>query len=116
MSLPLYMDHNVRRAITSGLLSRQIDVLTAQEDGFEQASDEAVLDRAAALGRIVFTNDVDFLAIAHQWQRLGRFFAGVVYAHQQELTVGQTIDYLELISRVGTAEELQNAVQFIPLR
>jgi predicted nuclease of predicted toxin-antitoxin system len=110
------MDHNVRRAITRGLRSRGIDVLTAQEDGLAEANDEAILERAAKLGRIVFTNDVDFLAIARQWQRLGRSFAGVVYAHQQELTVGQTIDYLELISQVGTAEELRNAVQFIPLR
>ena len=116
MSLPLYMDHHVRKAITRGLRGRGIDVLTAHDDGFAEASDEAILDRAAELGRVVFSNDDDFLALARKWQQLGRPFAGIVYVHQQQLTVGQTIEYLELISQVASAEEMRNAVQFIPLR
>ncbi|MEK7677504.1 MAG: hypothetical protein AAB676_16880 [Verrucomicrobiota bacterium] len=33
MSLPLYMDVHVHRAITNGLRLRAAEVLTAQEDG-----------------------------------------------------------------------------------
>jgi hypothetical protein len=33
MAVALYMDHQVERAITSGLRLRGVDVLTAYEDG-----------------------------------------------------------------------------------
>ena len=33
MGVKLYMDVHVRRAVTQGLRLRQVDVLTAQEDG-----------------------------------------------------------------------------------
>ena len=43
MTLRLYMDHHVPAAITDGLRSRGVDVLTAFEDGtaeFEDYSNE----------------------------------------------------------------------------
>ncbi|HEY4564743.1 MAG TPA: DUF5615 family PIN-like protein, partial [Thermoanaerobaculia bacterium] len=46
MSLALYMDENVPRAITGGLRLRGIDVLTVQEDGLSGLADPEVLDRA----------------------------------------------------------------------
>jgi hypothetical protein len=73
------MDHHVRAAVTNGLRRRGIDVRTAFEDGRADASDEELLTRAMELGRIVFTQDDDFLAIADDWQRVGRHFAGVIY-------------------------------------
>jgi hypothetical protein len=33
MALAYYMDHNVSSAITNGLRSRGVDVITAYEDG-----------------------------------------------------------------------------------
>ena len=33
MSIKLYMDVHVRRAVTRGLRLRDVDVITAQEDG-----------------------------------------------------------------------------------
>ncbi len=39
----LYMDHQVRRAVTDGLLRRGVDVVTAFEDGFSRISDDRVL-------------------------------------------------------------------------
>ena len=80
----------------------------------ERASDEDLL-RAAELGRIVFTQDVHFLALADKWRRVGRDFAGVIYAHRRRATIGQIVADLQLVSESSTADDLRNAVLFLPL-
>lgn len=50
MSVALYMDVHVRRAVTNGLRLRGVDVITAQEDGTARWSDDRLLDRAGELG------------------------------------------------------------------
>ena len=62
MSLKLYMDVHVRRAVTHGLRLRGVDVVTAQEDKSAQLSDADLLSRATLLGRVIFTQDDDLLA------------------------------------------------------
>ncbi len=99
MSLRLYMDHHVASAISLGLQYRGIDVLTAEQDQTADWDDEPLLQRATELGRIAFTQDDDFLAIGHRWQRAGRDIAGIVYAHQLRITIGQAVRDLELINR-----------------
>lgn len=64
MSVALYMDHHVRRAVTEGLRRRGVDVLTAREDGRATAKDEKLLARATALDRVLFSQDDDLLAIS----------------------------------------------------
>jgi predicted nuclease of predicted toxin-antitoxin system len=76
MPIALYMDHHVPRAITAGLRSRGIDVLTAHEDGTQELDDPALLDRAGELKRVLFTRDDDLLAEATKRQREGRVFSG----------------------------------------
>lgn len=76
MPVPLYMDVHVPQAITDQLRRRGIDVLTAIEDGCSEASDEELLERARELARVVFTQDIRFKALAEDWQRDGRPFAG----------------------------------------
>ena len=61
MSVHLYMDVHVRRAVTAGLRLRGIDVLTAQEDGTGELPDPELLDRATELGCVLFTQDDDLL-------------------------------------------------------
>jgi hypothetical protein len=76
MLLAFYMDHHVPRAITLGLRLRRVDVLTAYEDGASELDDAALLDRASALGRVLFTRDDDLLAEAAKRQRGGRANSG----------------------------------------
>jgi hypothetical protein len=45
------MDVHIRRAVTSALRLRSIDVLTAQEDGAAELDDDRLLQRATELGR-----------------------------------------------------------------
>ncbi|HLL75760.1 MAG TPA: DUF5615 family PIN-like protein [Pyrinomonadaceae bacterium] len=116
MSVRLYMDVHVRRAVTNGLRLRGVDVLTAQEDGARRLDDAALLDRATALGRVLFTQDDDLLKEAAGRRRTGAAFAGVIYAHQLSATVGQCIDDLELIAKVSEPAEWAGRLLYLPLK
>lgn len=98
MSIRLYMDHHVRAEITAGLRRRAVDVVTAEEDGSSTFSDPDLLDRAASLGRVLFSNDEDLLTEAASRQRTGNPFAGVIYTRQLAVTIGKAIGDLELIA------------------
>lgn len=99
------MDQHVPAAITEGLRSRGVDVLTAFEDDHADANDPVLLARATSLGRIVFTRDRDFLAIGRAAQSSGAAFSGIVYAHQLQVTIGQAIRDLELICQLIAPDE-----------
>jgi predicted nuclease of predicted toxin-antitoxin system len=71
MSLNLYMDHHINAAITAGLRRRGVDVLTCAEDGTDRSDDAHILTRATELGRVVFTQDDDFLKIVDAWLEIG---------------------------------------------
>jgi len=112
--LAFYMDHHVHRAITEGLRRRGIDVLSAFEDGHEADNDELLLVRATELDRLLFTQDQDFLEISARWQRTFREFSGLVFAIQQRVDIGGTIEYLEMIALLKSAEEMRNSVEYVP--
>lgn len=116
MTLRLYMDVHVRRAITLGLRLRGVDVVTAQEDGCSRVSDPELLDRATQLGRILFSQDIDLLREAAKRQRLGQPFSGVIYAHQLRVTIGQCVDDLELLAKLTAPEQFRDRVEYLPLR
>jgi hypothetical protein len=116
VSVALYMDVHVQRAVTIGLRLRGVDVLTSQQDGTLRLDDDKLLDRALALGRVFFTQDDDLLKEAATRQRSARRFGGLIYAHQQNITVSRTIDDLELIAKVYRPDELENRVIFLPLK
>ncbi len=114
MAIAFYMNQHVPRAITIGLRLREIDVLTAYEDGASAMDDTALLDRAGELGRVLFTQDDDLLAEATKRQREGIPFRGVIYAHQARISIGACIRDLEIIAKAGEPEDLGNGVQFLP--
>lgn len=116
MSVPLYMDVNVRAEITRQLRARGVDVLTSEEDGTREFSDSDLLDRATFLGRVLFTRDADLPAEAALRQRSGVTFSGVIYAHQLLVTIGQCVADLELIAKVRNPTECVNRVDYLPLK
>jgi predicted nuclease of predicted toxin-antitoxin system len=65
MAVGIYMDVHIPRAITNGLRLRDVDVLTAQEDGTITLADDKLLDRATELGRILYSQDDDLLVEAN---------------------------------------------------
>ena len=114
MPVRLYMDHHVPRAITDGLRSRGVDVITSYEDGTNDWDDPELLDRATELERVLFTRDYDLLQEAVKRQRSVVPFGGVIYAHQLRVSIGDCIRDLHIIAEAGEPEDLNNSVQFLP--
>jgi hypothetical protein len=90
-------------------------VITAHEDGTSELEDAALLDRAGALGRVLFTRDDDLLAEATKRQRAGISFHGVIYAHQLRVSIGRCVQYLEVVAKVGEPEDLMDQIMFLPI-
>ena len=113
--VPLYMDVHIPAAVTQGLRLRGVDVLTAQEDGSATLEDPDLLDRATALRRVLFTEDNDLLVETAKRQKTGQAFAGVIYLHQRDLTIGRCIEDLELIAKLQESAECADQVIYLPL-
>ena len=114
MPVPLYMDVHVPEAITDQLRRRHVDVLTAIDDSADRLPDDELLQRASALGRLMFTQDIRFMTLAEQWQKEGREFAGLVFGHQLRGTIGQFVQDLELIATASESAEWLNVVERLP--
>jgi hypothetical protein len=110
MILSFYMDVNIPAAITEALRRSGVDVLTSQEDGTREASDEELLNRSTALGRVLFSQDDDLLRIADEWQAAFKNFAGLVYAHQRGLSLGHCVKDLDLIAKCCSLSELKSQI------
>ncbi len=115
MTLALYMDHHVKRQVTAGLRRRGVDVLTAFEDGADTLPESDLLDRATALTRVLVTQDDDLLREGAFRQQHGVPFTGLIYAHQQSVTIGQFVTDLELIATVYDPPDVANQVIYLPL-
>lgn len=114
MAIALYMDVHVPQAITDQLRRRGVDVLTAIEDNSAELTDEALLEHASSLGRVLFTQDIRFKALAESWQRQERPFAGLIFGHQLGGTIGQFVKALELIALASEPDEWINVVEYLP--
>ncbi len=115
MPIRLYMDHNVPRAITDGVKSRGVRVLTAFEDRRDKVHDITLLDRTVELGCILFTRDYDLLQEGSKRQKNEIPFHGIVYAHQLRVSIGDCIRDLEIIAKAANSENLMNSVLYLPL-
>jgi hypothetical protein len=110
------MDVHVPQSITDQLRRRGADVLTAIDDGWAERTDSDLLAHAHELGRVIFTQDIRFKALAEDWQRHGRPFAGLVFGHQLGGTIGQFVNDLELIARASDLEEWANTIEHVPFQ
>ena len=103
-----YTDEHVARAVARGLRQRGADVLTGPEAGLLGASDEEHLERARAEGRVLFTQDDDFLRL----HAAGVAHAGIVYA-TQGTPIGDIIRGLMLVHQVLDAEDMMRHVEYL---
>ncbi len=111
MSEPLryYLDEHMRPAIAEQLRLRGIDVETTVEAGraHQSFSDESQLQYAAQAGRVLVTEDSDFVRISQTLQP----HAGIVYFPVQ-LGIGACVEYLELLALTTTADEMRNQLLY----
>jgi len=115
MGVSLYMDVHIPMAITRQLRLRGVDVVKATEEGTNQLPDDRLLALAGTQGRVIFTHDIRFKALAENLQRAGQPFAGLIYGHAEGASIGQYVRDLELIAKTCESSELSNTVIHLPL-
>jgi hypothetical protein len=109
------MDVHVPRAISVRLKLKGIDVLTAQEDRAILLDDAALLTRSTELQRVLFTRDSDFMREAAKNHSAGIHFAGIVFAHQLKVGIGQCVEDLALMALLLDEAEMFDRIVFLPL-
>jgi hypothetical protein len=57
---------------------------------------------------VIFTHDADFLRLA-----LDKPHLGIIYVHQQKLTIGECIKRLKIIVETKSAQEMENQILFL---
>lgn len=103
-----HLDENVNPAVAVGLQKQGIDVTTSQDVGLLGMSDLEQLAYAHREGRVILTEDADFLLIAAQAGE----HSGIVYVRKQSRSIGQIIALLELIHGVMTPAEMYGHVEY----
>lgn len=117
MPVPFYMDVHLPEAVTSALRRRDVEILTSQADNTRTWDDEALLSWATELKRILVTQDSDLLRIAQDRQKKRPPpFSGVIYSHQQTITIGQLVEDLYLVSTCCEIEEFFDLVVYLPMK
>lgn len=106
--MQFYTDENVPLAVAKGLWLRGVNVLTTQETNMCGASDKEQLDFAHHNGRVLVTQDDDFLRL----HATGAEHTGIVYAHQHT-PIGTIIQGVMLIYQILDDHEMQNHVEFL---
>lgn len=106
--LSFYTDEHIPRAVVSGLRSRGLAVVTTVEGAGLGAHDIEHLRAAASAGRVMVTQDSDFLRLA----AAGEAHTGIVY-FQHGARIGDMIRWLFLLAEVVAPEEMANHVEFL---
>ncbi len=115
MPVGLYADVHVPGPVILQLRLRSVNVLAATEERTNTLPDHELLELATTLNRIMVTQDIRFRVLAEEWQRTGRPFAGLVFAHQRYVSFGQLLFDMELIAKATDARYWQNRVEQLPL-
>jgi hypothetical protein len=103
-----YLDEHVPRAVARALRARRIDALTVAEAGSLGAPDVVHLVRALREGRVLVTQDDDFLRLAAGGER----HAGIVYV-PPDRSIGTVVRGLALIHAVLSAEEMHGQIEYL---
>ncbi len=108
--MKIYADENIEASIIEGLRRRKINVVSAVELGYRGKSDEFHLTKASELEAVVLTHDVDFLKLASMPDMKHR---GVIFSHSKNVSIGECIRGVELITSVLTDHDMRNHIEFL---
>ncbi|MFQ5963779.1 MAG: DUF5615 family PIN-like protein [Candidatus Scalinduaceae bacterium] len=103
--LKFYTDEHIPNSVVKGLRLRGIDVLTTKEADMLGTTDEKHIAFAKKEGRIIFTQDEDFLKLHYK----GFEHNGIVYTHQRT-PIGNIVRGLMLIHQVLDSDEMKNHI------
>src|SRR3954451_23066473 len=103
-TIRFHLDENCAGAIAAGLRRQGIDVTTTSEAGLLGADDTEHIAYALPHGRVIFTQDGDFLGI----HRTGMAHAGIAYCSKDSRSIGEIIGFLTLIWEIFEPGEMAN--------
>jgi len=109
----VYADENIHAGIVEGLKRRGVTIWSVQEVKKVGLKDEEQLEYATAQGACFLTHDDDLLRVADRWLKMGRRHAGVLYVHQQHLSIGEIIRKVKMLVDIVNAEEMENRIEFL---
>jgi hypothetical protein len=109
MSIRFHLDEHISDSIAAGLRRRGIDVTRSADTGLAGADDAAQLAFAASAGRVMVTQDADYLRLQYQ----GVAHAGIAYCPQGSLSIGEMLRSLTLIYDLLSAEEMTNRIEYL---
>jgi hypothetical protein len=95
---PLYTDEDVRGPLIKALRKAGWDIVRAIDTFPQRTPDLLHFERAAALGRVLVTNDEGHEATADQWYRAERTFPGLIAWPQRvydQMTYGEIVEAFE---------------------
>lgn len=107
--IKFHLDENANNAIAQGLKRQGVDVTTTLEAGLISANDEQQLFFAYSHGRVIFTQDRDFLQLHYS----GVNHSGIVYCMKESRSIGDILLGLILIWEVLTPEEIRGNIEYI---
>lgn len=90
--LNAYADENVANAVVQALRKRGMDVVTVSDRVRRGTDDASLLAESLADGRLLLTNDQDFLALAADAAVQQAVFAPIFYWPQQKRRVGDLVN------------------------
>ncbi len=108
--MKIYADENIERSIIEGLRRRKIEVVSTRELGYLSKSDEFHLKKASELKAVILTHDIDFVRMASS---SGVNHAGIIFSHPKNVSIGQCIRGVELITSILTEEDMENHIEFL---
>jgi len=108
VGLSLYVDENINPEVANQLRSRGIDAISVRDLGLLGDSDANHLQRASDMGRVLITQDRDFLVMASRNQS----HAGIIFGTQQ-YAIGGWVRELELLCAILTAEDMRDCIEFV---
>jgi predicted nuclease of predicted toxin-antitoxin system len=108
-TIRFHLDENCPRALAVGLRRRGIDVTSTPEAGLLEATDEVQTAHALSEGRVIFTQDEDFLAI----HASGTPHTGIVYCKKDTRGIGEIIRGLILIWEVYDPDDMAGRIEYL---
>jgi hypothetical protein len=110
-------DENFNNNIIRGLIRRHpgLDIVRVQDVGLSGASDDTVLEWAAAQRRVLVTHDVATLT-RHAYDRVaaGKSMPGV-FEVSASVSIARAIDDLLLIAENSLEGEWEGQVRYLPI-
>lgn len=119
-TLKFYTDTHIAKAVALQLRNRSVDIIRCEEVDMAEAEDFEHLEYATREGRVIITNDEDFLALDATWREQGKTHAGIMHCRSQgEIAIGIIVKKCiaineRIISGQGTVEkDIANQVIYV---